>query len=196
MNDADVLRAAAAILADHRLRGGDLPGLADQLAAGAARHGEPVPCTSGLFTREEVSTALNQAARQFRQVGNPHGIETGDTLAARDDADLLVGLAGQALAHPGIGLDDAIYAAYTDAGLEPDFDGLGLSVWNSHTNDLGDHCPWSGQQATRQNREALMSGVTDDRCPQGCRASGLEDPPQDSDLYKAAIVTTVKRRVS
>jgi hypothetical protein len=196
MNDADVLRSAAAILADYKLHGGHLLGLADSLTADAARHGDPLPCTAGLFTRDEVSTALNQAARQFRQVGNPGGIETGDTLAARDDADLLVNLAGQALAHPGIGLDEAIYAAYADAGLDPDFDGLGLSVWNSHANDLGDHCPWSGQQATRQNREALMSGVTDDRCPQGCRASGLEDPPQGSDLYKAAIVAAVKGRVS
>ena len=41
-----------------------------------------------------------------------------------------------------------------------------------------------------------MPGVTDDRCRQGCQASGLEDPPQGSDLYKAAIVATVKGRVS
>jgi hypothetical protein len=196
MNDADVLRAAAAIVAAHELNRGHLLGLATAIEADAARHGEPVPCTSGLLTPDEVSTALNQAARQFCQVGHPDRIETGDTLAARDDAGLLVRLAGVALAHPGIGLDDAIYAAYADARLDPDFDGLGLSVWNSHANDLGDHCPWSGQQATCQNREALMSGVTDDRCPQACQTAGLEDPPQGSDLYKAAIVATVKGRVS
>jgi hypothetical protein len=176
MNDTDVLRAAAAIVAAHELQPGHLLGLADQLAADAARRDEPVPCTPGLHTRAEVSRALNQAARQFRQVHNPDGTETGDALAAREDADLLVNLAGVALLHPGTGLDEAIYAAYATAGLDPDFDGLGLSVWNSHANDLGDYCPWSGQQATRQNREALMSGVTDDRCPQGCQASGLEDP--------------------
>ena len=196
MNDADVLRAAAAIVAAHKLHRGHLLGLATAIEADAARAGEPVPCTSGLLTPDEVSTALNQAARQFRQVFSPDGIETGDTLAADEDAGLLVSLAGVALAHPGIGLDDAIYTAYADAGLDSDFDGLGLSVWNSHANDLGDHCPWSGQQATRQNREALMSGVTDDRCPQGCQASGLEDPPQGSELHKAAVVATVKGRVS
>ena len=196
MNDADVLRAAAAIVAAHELQRGHLLGLADQLAADAARRAEPVPCTAELHTRAEVSRALNQAARQFRQVHHPDGIETGDALAVREDADLLVNLAGVALLHPGTGLDEAIYAAYATAGFDPDFAGLGMSVWNSHANDLGDHCPWSGQQATRQNGEALMPGVTDDRCRQGCQASGLEDPPQGSDLYKAAIVATVKGRVS
>src|SRR5215472_16499478 len=137
MNDADVLRAAAAILAAHELHRGHLLGLADQLAADADRHGEPVPSTSELHSRAEVSRALNQAARQFRQVGNPDGIETGDALAARDHADLLVNLAGVALLHPGLGLDEAIYTAYASAGLDPDFGQLGLSVWNSHANDLG-----------------------------------------------------------
>lgn len=79
------------------------------------------------------------------------------------------------------------------ADLEPiSFDGF--EVWNQHVSDLGDYCPWSGQWATQDNREALMSGLKPDGnlCPQACRASALEDPPKESDSYKAAIVATVK----
>lgn len=51
-------------------------------------------------------------------------------------------------------------------------------VWNEHNNDLGDWCPWSGQQATADRREALMGPLAgdDERCPQGCRGSALESP--------------------
>lgn len=40
-------------------------------------------------------------------------------------------------------------------------------VFNSHSNDLGDWCPYSGDPAP---------GADDDeRCPQGCRASAVEE---------------------
>jgi hypothetical protein len=34
-------------------------------------------------------------------------------------------------------------------------------TWNRHSNDLGDWCPWSGEQVQGD----------DDRCPAGCRDS-------------------------
>lgn len=66
-------------------------------------------------------------------------------------------------------------------------------MWNAHVNDLGDHCPWSGQPVA-PNREALMSGLADDDegCPQGCPGSAWADPEQDTPPYKAAIAATVK----
>lgn len=71
MHDADVLRAAAAAMKDHD----DLvPGafklgshvlaveaMAGRIEQDAAEHGDPVPATAGLYTRDEVAAAIDQA---------------------------------------------------------------------------------------------------------------------------------------
>lgn len=48
----------------------------------------------------------------------------------------------------------------------------GTYRYNAHTNDLGDWCPYSLTRATVQEAEA-----EDERCPQGCRGSFIEDDP-------------------
>jgi hypothetical protein len=144
------------------------------------------------FTRDQVIAAWNAAADAAKDVYNPGEVETSDTIRSDSCGDLIANLAAGFLGNPaGRDTGDVIAEQWHDLEMAS-FDGF--EVWTQHVNDLGDHCPWSGQQATPQNREALMSGLDpdDDRCPQGCRASALENPPEDSSLYKAAIVATVK----
>lgn len=45
-------------------------------------------------------------------------------------------------------------------------------VYNEHTNDLGDWCPWSGQEASN-------SDIEDDACPARCRASRVEEEEEE-----------------
>ena len=43
-------------------------------------------------------------------------------------------------------------------------------VWNEHTNDIGDWCPFSGTPVTTE----------DNRCPQGCRQSRISHMGDDA----------------
>lgn len=153
------------------------------------------PPGDGPFTREEVFAAWNAAAETAKDDYNPEETESSRTIRSDSCGDLIVNLAVGFLGNPGRDTDDVIAQQW--AGLEPEFFD-GFEVWNRHVNDLGDYCPWSRQWATPENREALMSGLAsdDNRCPQGCRASTLEDPPKGSEPYNAATVATVKGWVS
>lgn len=156
-----------------------------------AKLGAGQPPGNGPFTREAVTGAWNAAADAAKDEYNPSEIETGDTIRSDSIGDLIVNLAGGFLDNPAADTDEVIAAKWHD--LHPvSLDGF--QVWSRHGNDLGDHCPWSGQQATQENREALMSGLGDDdeRCPQGCRGSVLEDPQRGTPAYRAAIVAEVK----
>ena len=166
----------------------DAIGLITGLAAGR-------PVGPGPFTREQVTAAWSAAADAAKAGYNPGGIENGDTIRSDSCGDLIVNLATGFLDSPGRATDDVIsdmWATLKPASLE------GFEVWAHHSNDLGDHCPWSGRRATPGNREALMSGLDpdDERCPQGCEGSELEDPPEGSAPYKAAIVAAVKSWVA
>lgn len=149
------------------------------------------PPGGGPFTYEEAVAAWNAAAEAAQDRYNPDEGETSDTIRKDSLCDLVVNLAAGFLHDPASDTDDVISGQWAD--LEPG-SLEEYQVWNRHDNDLGDYCPWSGQQATPGNREALVSGLDpgDDRCPQGCRASELEDPPVGSALYRAAIIATVK----
>jgi hypothetical protein len=153
------------------------------------------PPGNGPFTFEEAVVAWNAAAEWAKDTYNPEDIENSHTIRSDSCGDLIVNLAVGFLRDPGCDTDDVIAEQWAD--LEPDCF-QGFQVWNGHVNDIGDYCPWSGRQATPDSREALMSGLEpdDDSCPQGCRASTLEDPPKGSRPYKAAIVATVKGWVS
>jgi hypothetical protein len=95
----------------------------------------------GPFTCEDVTIALNEAADDAKEIYNPEGWETSGTIIADSIGDLIVNLAGGWLSDPDCDIDDVIARQWHD--LDPDLEGL--KVWNAHVNDLGDHCPWSGQ---------------------------------------------------
>jgi hypothetical protein len=143
----------------------------------------------GPFTCETVTAALNDAADEAKDIYNPDGGETSDTVIADSIGDLIVNLAAGWLTEPDCDTDELIARQWHD--LDPDLEGF--QVWNAHVNELGDHCPWSGQPVA-PNREALMSELADDDegCPQGCPGSAWADPEQDTPPYKAAIAATVK----
>lgn len=153
------------------------------------------PPGKGPFTVQDAVVAWSASAELAKDGYNPGHTENSRTI--RSDSwgglvvNLVVNLAVGFLGNPGSDADDVIAARWPD--LEPlSFEGF--EVWNSHVNDLGDHCPWSGRWATPDNREALVSGLEpdDDLCPQGCRSSALNDPIRGSAPYQAAIVATVK----
>ncbi|MGH3281300.1 MAG: hypothetical protein ACRDNW_19495 [Trebonia sp.] len=151
---------------------------------------------SQYVTRDKVSAAFARAVTEVESIagGGSKKMENSRTICSDSCGDLIVNLAAAFLRDPGRGTDDVIAEHWAD--LEPDFFD-GFEVWNQHVNDLGDYCPWSGRWGS-DSREALMSGLEpgDDLCPQGCRASALEDPPKGSGPYKAAIVATVKGWIS
>ena len=145
----------------------------------------------GPFTAQWVIAGWNAAAETAKDAYNPEDIESNRTIRSDSCGDLIVNLAVGFLRDPERDTDDVIADQWAD--LQPaSFEGF--EVWNQHVNHLGDYCPWSGQWATQDNREALMSGLKPDDhlCPQACRASALQDPPRKSDPYKAAIVAEVK----
>jgi hypothetical protein len=139
----------------------------------------------GPFTRQEVATALNNTADDAKGIYNPGGGECSDTVIADSIGDLIVNLAA--------GLDEVIAAQWHD--LDPDLNGY--QIWSTHANDLGDHCPWSGQQVG-PNREVLMSGLAgdDQGCPQGCPSAAWTAPERGAPPHKAAIAATVKGWIS
>lgn len=152
------------------------------------------PPGSGPFTRDQANAAWNAAADAAKRYYNPADGETSDTIRSDSVGDLIINLAGGFLGDPAARPAEVIAQAWHD--LEVDLDEF--RVWNKHSNDLGDGCPWSGQRATQENREALCTGLDpdDERCPQGCRGSYLTDPERGTGVHKAAIVATVKGWVS
>lgn len=50
----------------------------------------------------------------------------------------------------------------------------GVTVWNAHTNGLGDWCPWSGKRVPE-------SAAEDAACPAGCPASRPQDEAEYED---------------
>lgn len=161
-----------------------------------AELGAGEPRGKGPFTVDEVLATWNAAANNAQDEYNPEGMETSRTIRSDSCGDLIVNLAiGFLRTFPIRDVDDVIAEQWHD--LEPEsFDGF--QVWTRHNNDLGDYCPWSGQWATPENREALVSGLAadDELCPQGCRASALEDPPRGSAPHRAAIAATVTGWIS
>jgi hypothetical protein len=168
----------------------ELIGGEDDTISAIAGLGAGEPPGSGPFTFEKANAAWNAVAERAKDDYNPEDVESSRTIRSDSCGDLIVNLATGFLRNPSGDVDDVIVEQWAD--LEPgSFEGF--EVWNRHDNDLGDYCPWSRQWAIPENREALMSGLApDDLCPQGCRASTLEDPPKGSKPYKAAIVATVK----
>ena len=152
------------------------------------------PTGGGPFTRDQANDAWNAAADAAKRYYNLAGGETSDTIRSDSVGDLIINLAGGFLGNPAADPDEVIAQAWHDLDVYLDE----FQVWNNHSNDLGDGCPWSGQQATQENREALCAGLDpdDERCPQGCRGSALTDPERGTDVHKAAIVATVKGWVS
>ena len=59
-----------------------------------------------------------------------------------------------------------------------DDDGL----WEEHTNDIGDWCPFSGK----------VRDADDTRCPQGCAASDTSDDTDDDDTEHNADDSCMK----
>lgn len=74
-------------------------------------HRTPEGTGSPLFTREQVSAALNDAANTLSE----HDYESSETIAADDAVNLLVNTAMYLLDHPDGSLDDAIAAQYADS---------------------------------------------------------------------------------
>lgn len=151
---------------------------------------ECLPEGDGPFTREQLSAAWNEAADLAKEHYNPEDGETSDTVRCDTAGDLAVELALGYLEDPRADADSIIAAAW--AGLA-DVDLDEHRVWNQHSNGLGDWCPWSGEEATAENREALFSGLSDDdeSCPQACPGSWLEEPEPGDPAHDAAIVATV-----
>lgn len=152
------------------------------------------PSGIGPFTRDQANAAWNAAADAAKRYYNPAGGETSHTIRSDSVGDLIINLAGGFLGDPAAQPAEVIAQAWHDLDVYLDE----FQVWNKHSNDLGDGCPWSGQRATQENREALCTGLDpdDERCPQGCRGSYLTDPERGTDVHKAAIVATVKGWVS
>jgi hypothetical protein len=112
MNDADVIRAAASVLHDHDDVIGASKALQRLLASTASlledktRDGG-VPCTAGLFTRDEVSTAVNNGVDLVSG-----GVGLSDS--GQDLLNLVVNAAMSALDDPAVTLDVAIASSYDE----------------------------------------------------------------------------------
>jgi hypothetical protein len=90
---------------------------------------------AGLYTRAQVTGALNTSADLIGEFLNPEDIESSDTIVDTSILDLAVNTSGYLLDHPGAGLDEVIAASYTD--VDPDFGDLeedperGSAAWNA-----------------------------------------------------------------
>ncbi len=104
--------------------------------------GDSYEAGSPLFTREQVSKALNDAANML----SGHDYESSLTIATDDAVNLMVNTAGYLLDHPGASLDDAIAAQY--AGIE-------IDTWML---DEGEDLPEPGSERYRQLIVAKVKG--------------------------------------
>jgi hypothetical protein len=142
-------------------------------------------------SRDQAVTVFGNAADMCKEIYNPGGGETSDTVRSDSVGDLIVNLAAGLLGDPERGTDEIIADSWASlTGV--DFDGF--QVWNQHGNELGDACGYSGQRVTPEAREELAVGLDpdDQGCPQGCPGSCWTDPDPGTAAHRAAIAATVK----
>lgn len=108
---------------------------------------------------DKARTELTAALNGYNQYGREcERAECTDTGVMQEKTDAVA-----SAAH-------ALLAATGGDDTEDVPDDEDAEVWNTHTNDLGDHCPYSGGAVLPED---------DDRCPQGCRASAATTDPND-----------------